>query len=76
MSDNVEIVTETARVFSNLTRFPLSRSNQFTIHLTKIATMLLDHQEMEIITFACGILMNLLKNNVGKDVLDLGGCEK
>jgi hypothetical protein len=75
MSDNQEIVTETARILSNITRYPLPLSNHI-IHITKIATMLLDHQEVDIITYACGILMNLLKNNVAKEVMDLGGSEK
>jgi predicted Zn-ribbon and HTH transcriptional regulator len=75
MNDNREVVSETARIFSNISRYSLPYSNNI-IHLTKIATLLLDHQDLDVITYSCGILMNLLKNNVSKEVMELKGAEK
>jgi hypothetical protein len=76
MNDNIEMVTETARILSNISRYPLSRTNPYTIHLAKISTALLDHQEPEIVSLACGILMNLFRNHATKDIVDAGCPEK
>jgi len=57
-SYNVEALIETARALGNLSRHADARRFMATLRLDEILTILLDHDDSDLVFFACGALVN------------------
>jgi len=58
-SYNVEALIETARALGNLSRHEDARRCMAEIRLDEILTILLDHDERDLVYYVCGALVNL-----------------
>lgn len=77
MSENLEICTEACRLLANISRFRLidiSKTERSSI--LQICTLLLDHSDTDLIKYASGISMNLLKSReLAEEFIKLNGPE-
>jgi hypothetical protein len=67
--ENMEVVIETARVFGNFSQEPEVRELLREKQADELMVILLDHSNREVVFTVCGVLMNLMGDDVGRDKL-------
>ena len=64
MHQNIELVLESCRTFTNLSRIPSVQGFENS-KVCQIMTILLDHSEPAVVYETCGTIINLCVHNFG-----------
>lgn len=67
--ENMDVVIETARVFGNFSQEPEVRELLRSKQADELMVVLLEHSNREVVFTVCGVLMNLMGDDVGRDKL-------
>ena len=67
--ENMDVVIETARVFGNFSQEPEVRELLRSKQADELMVVLLEHANREVVFTVCGVLMNLMGDDVGREKL-------
>lgn len=67
--ENMDVVIETARVFGNFSQEPEVRELLRNKQADELMVVLLEHSNREVVFTVCGVLMNLMGDDIGRDKL-------
>ncbi|KAJ3268166.1 Armadillo repeat-containing protein 2 [Terramyces sp. JEL0728] len=76
MNGNLEFIVETCKIIANIFRYNVNIPNSIMNHLVQILILLLDHTDVHVLYYSCGVLVNLLSTKYADLVNSLAGSEK
>ncbi|KAJ3315568.1 Armadillo repeat-containing protein 2 [Boothiomyces sp. JEL0838] len=76
MNENLEFIVETCKIIANVFRFNVTIPNSIMNHLVQILVLLLDHTDVHVLYYSCGVLVNLLSTKYTELVYNFAGTEK